>query len=182
MPPIAPPERSVAPKRDRQNGGGERDRTDDLRLAKPALSQLSYAPADRPAKPEARHPEGPGGHPTRTRNRAPVAQARRILPPNAPPTRSADRRSAGKMVGREGLEPSTSRLSSARSNQLSYQPNERHGQMPARAAAAPDHCPARPCGRRSSGRDAPAALRRHFWIAVQPPCEQSASTASLERR
>lgn len=25
-------------------GGGERDRTDDLRLAKPALSQLSYAP------------------------------------------------------------------------------------------------------------------------------------------
>ena len=24
--------------------GGERDRTDDLRLAKPALSQLSYAP------------------------------------------------------------------------------------------------------------------------------------------
>ena len=25
-------------------GGGERDRTDDLRLAKPALSQLSYTP------------------------------------------------------------------------------------------------------------------------------------------
>ena len=29
-------------------GGGERDRTDDLRLAKPALSQLSYAPKLRP--------------------------------------------------------------------------------------------------------------------------------------
>ncbi len=26
------------------HGGGERDRTDDLRLAKPALSQLSYTP------------------------------------------------------------------------------------------------------------------------------------------
>lgn len=26
------------------NSGGRRDRTDDLRLAKPALSQLSYAP------------------------------------------------------------------------------------------------------------------------------------------
>ena len=26
------------------SGGGERDRTDDLRLAKPSLSQLSYAP------------------------------------------------------------------------------------------------------------------------------------------
>ena len=26
------------------NGGGERDRTDDLMLAKHALSQLSYAP------------------------------------------------------------------------------------------------------------------------------------------
>ena len=29
----------------RQVGGGGRDRTDDLRLAKPALSQLSYAPS-----------------------------------------------------------------------------------------------------------------------------------------
>src|SRR5215469_545901 len=28
-----------------QNGGGERDRTDDLLLAKQALSQLSYTPA-----------------------------------------------------------------------------------------------------------------------------------------
>ena len=27
-------------------GGAERDRTDDLRLAKPALSQLSYSPVD----------------------------------------------------------------------------------------------------------------------------------------
>ena len=51
-------------------GGGERDRTDDLMLAKHVLSQLSYAP--------------------------------------------------GRLVGQGGLEPPTSRLSSARSNQLSY--------------------------------------------------------------
>ena len=29
----------------RKPGGADRDRTDDLRLAKPALSQLSYSPA-----------------------------------------------------------------------------------------------------------------------------------------
>ena len=28
-------------------GGADRDRTDDLRLAKPALSQLSYSPESR---------------------------------------------------------------------------------------------------------------------------------------
>jgi hypothetical protein len=52
-------------------GGARRDRTDDLMLAKHALSQLSYGPV---------------------------------------------------MVGLGGLEPPTSRLSSARSNQLSYKP------------------------------------------------------------
>ena len=54
-------------------GGARRDRTDDLMLAKHALSQLSYGPV---------------------------------------------------MVGLGGLEPPTSRLSSARSNQLSYKPDE----------------------------------------------------------
>ena len=68
-------------------GGGRRDRTDDLMLAKHALSQLSYAPnLDREAQ-TAEH---------------------------------AQRR--GRMVGLGRLELPTSRLSSARSNQLSYKP------------------------------------------------------------
>jgi hypothetical protein len=32
--------------RRKSSGGADRDRTDDLRLAKPALSQLSYSPMD----------------------------------------------------------------------------------------------------------------------------------------
>jgi hypothetical protein len=55
-----------------KSGGGERDRTDDLMLAKHALSQLSYTP--------------------------------------------------DKVVGLDGFEPSTPRLSSVCSNQLSYRP------------------------------------------------------------
>jgi hypothetical protein len=61
------------------NGGAGRDRTDDLKLAKLPLSQLSYGP---------------------------ISVARGLMG----------------MVGLGGLEPPTSRLSSARSNQLSYKP------------------------------------------------------------
>ena len=75
-------------------GGGERDRTDDLLLAKQALSQLSYTPA-----PEI------GGRNTEIRLifRSLTSDLRALT-----------------MVGQGGFEPPTSRLSSARSNQLSY--------------------------------------------------------------
>jgi hypothetical protein len=63
-------------------GGGDRDRTDDLKLAKLALSQLSYAPG-----------RGIG---------------------------AATGSAISKMVGQGRFELPTSRLSSARSNQLSY--------------------------------------------------------------
>ena len=65
---------------DRPSGGARRDRTDDLMLAKHALSQLSYGPVD------------------------------------------GISRAWKRLVGLGGLEPPTSRLSSARSNQLSYKP------------------------------------------------------------
>lgn len=73
-----------------RNGGARRDRTDDLMLAKHALSQLSYGPM-------------------------------RVL--------------ARIMVGPERFELSTSRLSSARSNQLSYGPMPL--QPPKRLVAGP---------------------------------------------
>ena len=71
------------------DGGGERIRTDDLLLAKQALSQLSYTPFQRS--------EGRG-------------QISRLI---------SDLWSLA-LVGQGGFEPPTSRLSSARSNQLSY--------------------------------------------------------------
>ena len=63
----------------RMPGGARRDRTDDLKLAKLPLSQLSYGPL------------------------------------------------GGDMVGLGRLELPTSRLSSARSNQLSYKPDQTIG-------------------------------------------------------
>ena len=71
-------------------GGARRDRTDDLLLAKQALSQLSYGPA--------------------ARN---TCQSR------------VERRELREVVGLGRLELPTSRLSSARSNQLSYKPKTR---------------------------------------------------------
>ena len=73
--------RASRPRAPRENGGARRDRTDDLLLAKQALSQLSYGPGERT------------NH----------VQQRRL-------------------VGLGRFELPTSRLSSARSNQLSYKP------------------------------------------------------------
>ena len=69
-------------------GGAYRDRTDDLKLAKLALSQLSYGPDQQ-------------------------------------------------MVGREGVEPSTSRLSGVRSNHLSYRPPAMPGRRISRGRRGP---------------------------------------------
>jgi hypothetical protein len=75
-------------------GGGERDRTVDLLLAKQALSQLSYTPV--------RNTE-------RQKSEQQISAVPRFCNP-------VDL----KLVGQGGFEPPTSRLSSARSNQLSY--------------------------------------------------------------
>src|SRR5882757_3924920 len=85
------------------DGGGRRDRTDDLLLAKQALSQLSYAPAI------LRLRSGLGFRSARSHfvHRREPAVTRGL-------SRSRD------LVGQGGFEPPTSRLSSARSNQLSY--------------------------------------------------------------
>ena len=72
-------------------GGARRDRTDDLMLAKHALSQLSYGPD---------HLEQSG----------------------QPLTDAARERWPASVVGLGRFELPTSRLSSARSNQLSYRP------------------------------------------------------------
>ena len=71
-------------RRDQETGGAERDRTDDLLLAKQALSQLSYGPI------------------------------------NEPELRIGPELALAKLVGQGRFELPTSRLSSARSNQLSY--------------------------------------------------------------
>ncbi len=127
-------------------GGAGRDRTDDLKLAKLPLSQLSYGPIFESLK-RRRLPPQPWL--TRRRSRrgifclAPAGWSRlRLFEPVAnlsragsrcqrhrkaerPPrtsSRIAVRRMSHRMVGLGGLEPPTSRLSSARSNQLSYKP------------------------------------------------------------
>src|SRR5205823_5116487 len=84
----------------RGNGGASRDRTDDLKLAKLALSQLSYGPVT-------------------DCNRGSFYFVH-----------FAGRRGAA-VVGREGVEPSTSRLSGVRSNHLSYRPPCPAGQVAA---------------------------------------------------
>ena len=76
-------------------GGARRDRTDDLLLAKQALSQLSYGPVG------ARTSDGRGQS----------------------DFRPSDSDASVELVGLGRFELPTSRLSSARSNQLSYKPS-----------------------------------------------------------
>jgi hypothetical protein len=85
-------------------GGAERDRTDDLLLAKQALSQLSYSPV-----------EGLPGLACRA-----VAAGQEPAFALSGFGAAASAASQRRLVGQGGFEPPTSRLSSARSNQLSY--------------------------------------------------------------
>ncbi len=97
--------RHAKPKR----GGARRDRTDDLMLAKHALSQLSYGPV----------PEDECFY------RARCALAFAGTTAQQPSFKEACRAEAAeqrRLVGLGRLELPTSRLSSARSNQLSYKP------------------------------------------------------------
>ena len=107
-----PRARPATPCRDAAgNGGARRDRTDDLMLAKHALSQLSYGPSWPP--PSATRPRG-----------------------------IASQKVAPDLVGLGRLELPTSRLSSARSNQLSYKPElETWRQTSARHAWRPESRP-----------------------------------------
>ena len=85
-----------------KDGGARRDRTDDLMLAKHALSQLSYGPELGAWHSSIRQ---------RTQIPAPIThnpRSKRVI-----------------MVGLGRFELPTSRLSSARSNQLSYRPLKR---------------------------------------------------------
>jgi hypothetical protein len=79
------------------SGGARRDRTDDLLLAKQALSQLSYGPDQRAEDGQRRTDKAPF--------RRLSSVFRRLM-----------------LVGLGRFELPTSRLSSARSNQLSYKP------------------------------------------------------------
>ena len=83
-------------------------------LAKHALSQLSYGPAE-VAKSEVGHQKSDA----RSDFRLLISDFKTRPPP------------AG-LVGLGGLEPPTSRLSSARSNQLSYKPGQKKKSTPAR--------------------------------------------------
>ena len=97
---FAPTVALIADVRECTMGGGDRDRTDDLLLAKQVLSQLSYTPVPRSSRPAT------GSAQDRPARHSPIRLALHLCRP--------------KLVGQGGFEPPTSRLSSARSNQLSY--------------------------------------------------------------
>ena len=92
-----------------KRGGARRDRTDDLMLAKHALSQLSYGPV----------PEDECFLSRSLRARLRRRSGATAFVQEACRAEAAEQR---RLVGLGRLELPTSRLSSARSNQLSYKP------------------------------------------------------------
>ncbi len=111
----ATPRRSVG-------GGGDRNRTDDLLLAKQALSQLSYTPSVLSGESRSKSRSGVSNRGSRSRrtDRSPLLHGCRSRGASAPLPRPAISAPPKRVVGQGGFEPPTSRLSSARSNQLSY--------------------------------------------------------------
>src|SRR5258706_1653289 len=103
--PVAAPRVARRAKR----GGARRDRTDDLMLAKHALSQLSYGPV----------PEDECFYCARG---ALAFAGARAQQPSLKRACRAEAAAQRRLVGLGRLELPTSRLSSARSNQLSYKP------------------------------------------------------------
>ena len=93
-------------------GGARRDRTDDLMLAKHALSQLSYGPV----------PEDECFMLRCCAYRALAFAGATAQQPSFKKACQAEAAEQRRLVGLGRLELPTSRLSSARSNQLSYKP------------------------------------------------------------
>ena len=115
----------------KHDGGARRDRTDDLMLAKHALSQLSYGPflvqevnvASATARCACVAALRRAASQTGAKRESLLgAKHRKADRPLRPPGRSAGWRLNHEVVGLGRLELPTSRLSSARSNQLSYKP------------------------------------------------------------
>ncbi len=98
----------------RRDGGARRDRTDDLMLAKHALSQLSYGPFEDQRIAVGSRLVGP--------DRAASIQWDRCGSDKTWKTSSPPRLRSPRLVGLSGLEPLTSRLSGVCSNHLSYKP------------------------------------------------------------
>ena len=107
-------------------GGARRDRTDDLLLAKQALSQLSYGPLFSGKLKSANPKSDCDGWPASRSSRQPAQASPFGL------CRAVFTRFERRLVGLGRFELPTSRLSSARSNQLSYKPEPGvSGQKPA---------------------------------------------------
>ena len=111
---------AVAPS---SNGGGGdgRTRTGDLRLAKPLLYQLSYAPKT-DLRAAGREPSSRAD--LRSRSRPHPAPELQLGPLQPDGIGSSLEPGGFCVVGESGLEPPTSRLSGACSNQLSYSPTQ----------------------------------------------------------